>query len=191
MGKTVFTLHFAAYLGARQLAMAFAEGDGRLDRRTLAVEDAVRELVGTAPHLTRRLQTVQLSVSGGKSVRRLELVDTSGLGDGIHPSSEVRRAMAQTLSTVRDARVILHLIDAARAGAAGTVAALGEVDYQVAQFAQIRGGYAILANKMDLPRAEEGLRAIRREFPGHTVLPISALHRHGFREVRRFVWRHL
>lgn len=190
-GKTVFTLHFAAYLGVRRLNLAFAEADGRLYRREYGVEEAVRDLVGPSPHLTRRLQRISLEIPGGKGVKRFDLVDTSGLMDGIHPDREVRRAMAQTLSVVREARVILHLVDAALAGQGGPVAALGDVDYQVAQFAQMRGGYAVLANKMDLPGARRGLEVIQKELAGHTILPISALHRQGFQEVRRFVWNQL
>lgn len=190
-GKTVFTLRFAAYLGVKRLRLAFAEADGRLYQREYGVEEALRDLAGPTPHLTRRLQRISLEIPGGKGVKRFDLVDTSGLMDGIHPDREVRRAMAQTLAVVRDARVILHLVDAAMAGQAGPVAALGDVDYQVAQFAQMRGGYAILANKMDLPGAQKGLEIIRKEFPGHTILPISALHSQGFQEVRRFVWNQL
>src|SRR5690606_23804423 len=90
---------------------------------------------------------------------------------------------------VRDAHLILHLVDASRAGTHGVLRAVGDVDYQVAQFAQIRDGYVILANKMDLPGAQEGLERIRREFSGHAVIPVSALHSHGFKDVKRFVWR--
>jgi len=65
------------------------------------------------------------------------------------------------------------------------------VDYQVALFAQMRGGYVILANKMDLPQAEKGLERLRLELPGHRILPISALNKRGFREVKDFVQHHL
>src|SRR5690606_33944297 len=45
VGKTVFTLQFAAYVGVRRLSMAFSETDGRRWHRVLAVDDAVKELV--------------------------------------------------------------------------------------------------------------------------------------------------
>ena len=54
---------------------------------------------------------------------------------------------------------------------------MGEVDYQLAQFAQLKRGYAILANKMDLPDAKEGLDKIKSEFSGNLIIPISALHK--------------
>lgn len=99
--------------------------------------------------------------------------------------------MAQTLAQVRQAAVILHLIDASSVTKQGAVEAVGQVDWQVAQFGGMRTGYAILANKMDLPEAASGLLQIRREFPGHVIFPVSALLKTGFAEVKQFVWRHL
>src|SRR5690606_27206382 len=106
-----------------------------------------------------------------------------------HEDASVRRAMAQTLGAVRDAHLILHVVDAAKAAGGGVVQAIGDVDYQVAHFSQIRDGYLILANKIDLPGAQRGAELIRREFSQHAVVPVSALTRQGFREVKRFVWR--
>src|SRR5690606_15009958 len=109
-------------------SVAFADPTGRTHEREYAVDEAVRELVGDSPHLTRRLQKITLEMPGPKGRKVLQLVDTSGLADGIHPNPDIRRAMAQTLYTVREAAVILHLVDAVLAGRAGPFAALGEVD---------------------------------------------------------------
>ncbi|HET7559005.1 MAG TPA: GTPase [Limnochordia bacterium] len=191
VGKTVFTLNFAAYLGQREVEIAVTSADGATRRQRLPVAAAIRRLSGDAPHQTRALHAITLSLPAGKGEKRFDIVDTSGLIDGIHADAEIRRAMAQTLSAVREAQMILHVVDASAAGREGAVAAFGEVDFQVAHFAQMRGAYAILANKMDLPGAEKGLGVIRQEFVGHTILPISALHSDGFGEVKRFVWRAL
>lgn len=190
VGKTMFALQFALFLGVAETRMAFAEAGGRRWERAVAVADAVASLTGDDPHRTRQLQSLLLDLPAGKGRRQFELVDTSGLVDGIHPDPEIRRAMAQTLATVRDAHLVLHLLDAAAAGRSG-VQALGEVDYQVAQFAQMRGGYLLVANKMDLPEAAQGLRIIRKEFVGHPIAPVSALYRQGLDQVKAFVWRHL
>ena len=189
VGKTLFVIQFAAYLGVRQLEFTFEEPSGLKRSATYTVEDALRELSSEEPHQTRCLQSIRLELPVGKGVKRFEIVDTSGLMEGIHGDVKVRKAMAQSLAAVRDADLILHLVDASKAGQEGVIRAVGDVDYQVAQFAQMRDGYLILANKIDLPHAEEGVERIRREFSGHAVIPISALHRHGFREVKRFVWR--
>ena len=61
----------------------------------------------------------------------------------------------------------------------------------MAQFGQLKPGYVILANKIDLPEAMEGIEKIKAEFPGHQILEISALHTLGFKKVKEFVKRHL
>lgn len=191
VGKTVFALNFAQYLGMVQARIAFAEAGGRRWEAAYPVADALTTLTSAQPHHTKQLQSIMLDLPAGKGTKQLELVDTSGLIDGIHPDAAIRRAMAQTLATVREANAILHVIDAAAVGTKGAINVIGEVDYQVANFAQMRGGYLLLANKMDLAGAEEGLAKLRREFVGHPVAPISALHKRGFKEVKAFVWRHI
>lgn len=191
VGKTLFAIQFAAHLGLRELTVTSKAPGGESERITYPIDVAVRELVSDGAHRTRSLQSIIVELPVGKGVKRFELMDTSGLIEGIPSDVNIRRAMAQTLAAVRDAHIVLHIIDASRATRKGAVEALGEVDYQVAQFALMRGGYLILANKMDLPGAREGLELIRQEFAGHPVVPISALERGGFREVKRFVWRWL
>ncbi|HLS91241.1 MAG TPA: GTPase domain-containing protein, partial [Limnochordia bacterium] len=189
VGKTLFVLQFAAYLGADRLEITFEEPGGEKRTETLSVDQAIRQLSSQEPHQTRCLQSIRLELPVGKGVKRFDVVDTSGLIEGIHGDVKVRKAMAQTLAAVRDADLILHLVDAAKAGERGVLQAVGDVDYQVAQFAQMRDAYAILANKVDLPNADVGVEKIRQEFSGHVIIPISALHRRGFKEVKRFVWR--
>lgn len=188
VGKTVFTVNFALYLGARELAVSFAPPDGQKALRFFGGPGALEELAGPEPHKTRSLQSTTVQVPAGKGAKRFALVDTTGLADDIHPEAEVRRGMAQTLSLLREARLILHLLDAAAVGERGPTGSVGEVDYQVARLGRAQGGgYAILANKMDLPAAPRGLEIIRHEFAGHAIFPISALRREGFEEVRKFV----
>lgn len=189
VGKTLFVLHFADFLGIQRLEVTFEDPSGERRSAVYEIAEALKILSTDEPHQTKCLQSLLLELPVGKGVKRFEIVDTSGLMEGIHRDATVRRAMAQTLAAVRDADLILHMVDAAKAGEAGVMRAVGDVDYQVAQFAQIRDGYLILANKMDLPGATRGLERIKQEFSGHAVVPISALHRQGFREVKRFVWR--
>ena len=191
VGKTLFAVNFAGYLGVSRLDIEFTTPNGETYRRTLSQREAVDELTSPNPHHTLGLQRLEIQMPGLKGKKRFALLDTSGLTDGIPEESMIRRAMAQTLAQVREAAVILHLIDASSVGKEGAVEAVGPVDWQVAQFGGMRTGYAILANKMDLPEAAAGLVQIRREFPGHVILPISALLKTGFAEVKQFVWRHL
>lgn len=191
VGKTLFILSFAEYAGMRRVAVEVREGDGRTETRPYILAQARRELVSEQAHTTRCLQSVVVEMPAGKGTRRFRLTDTVGLTDHIHQDYEIRRAIAQTLAAVLTARVVLHVVDAALAGRDGVSRALGEIDYQVARFAECRGAYAILANKMDLPDAKTGLPQLLGEFPGRMILPVSALHRRGFREVASFVRRNI
>jgi 50S ribosomal subunit-associated GTPase HflX len=189
-GKTVFTLNFAAYLGTAPLHLAVRQ-DKTTSWKTYGLDEAIEQLTSPKPHRTLNLQELVVALPARKGVKRIQLIDTCGLVEGIPEQQDIRRAMAETLAAVRDAHLILHIIDASRVKAAGTVEALGEVDYQVAQFGQLRDGYLILANKIDLPEAKEGLELIAREFAGHQVMPISALYQQGFKAVKQFVQRHI
>ncbi|MCL6548322.1 MAG: GTP-binding protein HSR1, partial [Alicyclobacillus sp.] len=64
-----------------------------------------------------------------------------------------------------------------------------DLDSQVAAFGAQHAGYLLLANKMDLPAAERGLRELCKRVPRQRVIPVSALRGTGFREVKRHVWR--
>lgn len=188
-GKSLLTLKLARSLGLMRLSLRLEPPGGDPYVRTMAAEEAVAQLVSPAPHQTRMLQSIQVELKAGKGMRRLEIVDTSGLADGIPSESAVRGAMAQTLEAARAARIILHLIDAALVGREPVDKSVGEVDRQLAAYARRRGGYAVLANKMDLPGAQEGLKRVRRLFSGAPVFPVSALHGTGLSEVLRFVRR--
>ena len=119
------------------------------------------------------------------------ILDSTGIIDGIHPESNVRKAISQTLAKIRECKIILHMIDVSNVINRGLVNSLGEVDYQIANFAQMRTGYVMLANKIDIPGSETGLNKLREEFPANLILPISALYKRGFKEVKDFVIRNI
>lgn len=213
-GKTLFALNFAEWLGVRHLELRVETGAGTTTR-ALSVNAARALLSGPTPHQTRALQSVTVAIPTGKGRRQVTIIDSTGLDDRVHDAAEIRRAMAWTIRALRRADVVLHMIDAAavgqalrgRAGGAGYAseagepppvgaagsggAALPDIDHQLARVGRLRAGYAVLANKLDLPEAGTGLDAIRRAFPGVVVIPISALGARGFKEVLRFVRRQL
>ncbi|NLM26003.1 MAG: GTP-binding protein HSR1 [Firmicutes bacterium] len=190
-GKTLFTINFAIYLGASDISLTFQDSHRGSYTRTLELEAAKQLLVSDTPHYTRVVQSAVLELPWGKGIKKFEIVDTAGLMDGIHQDPQIRRAMSQTLAVVRQADIILHILDAAKIGKNNILKTIGEVDFQVAQFGQLKPGYVILANKIDLPEAMEGIEKIKAEFPGHQILEISALHTLGFKKVKEFVKRHL
>ena len=187
VGKSLFVLHFARFLGMSHIKVTSLDPMGNRQVQAYAVDVAVRDLSGTVPHQTRRLQSVTLELPAGKGSKTFELVDTSGLMDGIHADIEVRRAMAQTLAHVREAAPYYTWLTHRRPPSEAQSALSGS-GLPGGPVRSNAGGYCILANKMDLPTAAEGLEIIRREFAGHLIIPISALYGHGFKEVKRFVW---
>lgn len=181
VGKTAFALNFAEYLGLSRVEITFNYPDGFATKQTFRLEHARQELIGQGQHKTRCLQALELDVPAGKTKKMITLTDSSGFSEGIPTDPAVRRAVAQTLLEIKQAALVLHMLDASSPGA------VGEVDRQIASYADTRGGYVILANKMDLPQAREGLERIRSQFPNQLVLPISALHKRGFKEVKAIV----
>jgi len=187
VGKTLFSLRFAFFLGAEAIRLARAGQE----REWASVDEAVRELVSDRPHQTLELQRLVLDIRGRKGSRRFELVDTGGLTDDIPASPEVRQAQVDTLGLLFQSKFLLHMLDASAVGRPGAPEAPGEVDVQLYHFGRARGRYLLLANKMDLEGALEGWREARRRFPGVPMVAVSAVTGQGFKEVRRHLQRHL
>jgi len=186
VGKTLFTLNFADFLGMNQLTITFQNRERGSYSRTLALSEAQALLVSDNLHHTQDIQSIVLSLPVGKSEKQFEILDTAGLSDGIHHNEQIRKAMAQTLRYIRQADIVFHLLDCKKIAETDILRGIGEIDYQIAQFGQIKQGYVILANKIDLPNSQEGLNKIYTEFPGNRIIPISAKNKNGFKEVRKF-----
>lgn len=191
VGKTLFTINFANYLGAKKIEFVFDFHDRGQMVKKYSIEKAIEELTCISPHKTLCLQKIYINIPVGKGKKQLEVIDTSGLIDGIHKEESVRKAISHTLAVIRHSHLILHMVDALAVLKKDSISSLGEVDYQIAQFCQLKPGYAILANKMDLPFSDTGFKNLKEEFPGNLIIPISAKHQQGFKEVIRFVKRNL
>lgn len=190
-GKTLFVLRFAQWCGCRRVVVTTEGGPGSLRlRREMEPAQAVAELVGSRPPTTRRLQSLEVAYRHGKRPARVELVDTVGLTDDVHPDAELRRGMADTLALLLSSRVLLHVLDGPRVAVRPEeLLHPDSVDVQLARFGEGRVAYAALVNKLDCPGGREGLSAVRRAWPRRTVIGISALEGWGFEGVRRFLRR--
>ncbi|MFD1674573.1 GTPase [Alicyclobacillus fodiniaquatilis] len=194
-GKTSFCLRFARYLGLRELNWMIERTDGRRERRRMALSEAEQMLSSQEPHRTQELQTLFLPVPRGKTDKMVRVTDTAGLADGLHSDASVRRAMAQTLRSMVNARVVFHVIDADAVGRElirmrnNDADALHALDMQMIALGRTRSAYIVLASKMDLPSAKEGYRWLRQHLAKEKVIAISAREGTGFQEVRRYVWR--
>lgn len=184
-GKTMFALSFTGYLGAQVIDITAREYDGLITSRHYRLEEAKAALSSSEWHKTRCLQTIMVNIPMGKGTVVVNLTDTCGISEEISSDTTVRKAMAQTLVLARQADIILHIIDAVQI--LKTYLLTPNIDQELYQYGLIKGNYAILASKMDIPAAREGLQRIRAHFPHAYVMPVSALRGHGFKEVRAYV----
>lgn len=195
-GKTLFCIRFASYLGIRELRWLMERTDGKTEEKRMTAQEAEWALSDAAKHNTRCMQSLRVQVPRGKMDRELWLTDTTGLSEGVHPEPVVREAMAQTLEALVGANLILHVVDSAALGqslqaghSAASSPAWQTLDDQITDLGRQHRGYVVLANKIDLPGAREGYRQLCRRFSKQHVIPISALHGTGFREVKHHVWK--
>ena len=187
--ETLFALNFSNYLGCKKLNIESIYFDKNRTNRTFTRKEAILQLTGKEPHKTRCLNKFPVTIPVGKKKKRITIVDSTGIVDNIHPEPDVRKAISQTLSIIRESQIVLHIIDVSAVLNKEIISSLGEVDYHIAGFCQMKPGYVILANKIDIPGSEIGLKKLRSKFPGNYILPISALHKRGFKEVKNFVIR--
>jgi predicted GTPase len=181
VGKTLFVINFAAFVGQRRLEIAGSPCDSAACTRVYSPGQARAELVDEKPHWTLSLQSVILSLYRGKPSLRVTLTDSAGLTDDIHPVSAVRRAMAGTLRRVAQTVLLLHVVD--------PVILPAGVDLDILSYGRSGGdgAYAILANKVDLPGRAVGAAALALRVAPVPVLAISALTGAGFDEVKSLV----
>lgn len=192
VGKTLFVLRFARWCGQRRLLVRLQTPAGEGEWLELDAAAAVARLVGASPPTTRCLQRLEVHWRSGEREVRLRLLDTVGLTEEVHPDPMLRRAMAETLAAVMESRVVLHLLDGPRVALAPHEIWEEEaLDAQIGRYGELRGGYAALVNKLDLPGGRAGLETVRRAWPRRVVLGISALEGWGFPGVRRFLQRRL
>jgi len=189
VGKTLFAINFSNYLGCKKINLESIYFDNSRTNKTFTRKEAILQLTDKEPHKTRCLNKFQVTIPVGKKKRQIAIVDSTGIIDNIHPEPDIRKAISQTLSIIKESKIVLHIIDVSAMLNKKTISSLGEVDYHIASFCQMKTGYAILANKIDILGSEVGLKKLRSEFPGNYILPISALHKRGFKEVKNFVVR--
>jgi hypothetical protein len=189
VGKTLFCINFAEYIGLSKIDVYFQHPDGSKRQRKFDIAEARHELSGLGQHRTRCLQSIQLELPQGKGSRQFMLTDSTGLAEGIHPNRDIRYAMAQTLEELRFADCILHMVDVGVSANSDSNPDISDIDRHISEYGQTRFGYALLVNKVDLPGSEQKVKWIQQELKPKALIPISALYRKGFREVKEYVWR--
>lgn len=189
-GKTLFTLNFADYLGSKKIDVMFRAYDGLTTCRHYNLADAKRELCSMTAHTTRSPQSLILNITVGKSTAALKLTDTCGLSESIHQEEVIRRGMAQTLSLLRSAHFIFHIVDLS-AMSANHQPIHNNIDFEIYQYGMAFQHYVLLANKIDVPVAQGNVAYLPSVFPNVLIIPISALLSNGFSEVKNHVIRNV
>ncbi len=189
-GKTLFVINFAAYLGAKKIRFTLADSLGRKHSREYPPDLARKYFTGGRPHQTRCLQSVSIKISVGKGQKNLILTDSTGLIEGIHPKAEIRKAMAQTLETLLEADLIMHMVDISQVNYWDHDHCLNMelIDRQIMDFGREHSRYILLLNKIDLFQSLTSREKIKQQFSGVPVFLISSLTEEGFAEVKSYVW---
>ncbi len=186
-GKTCFVINFAEYMGLKELKLDVRQPAGYTAMRSYSLGEARSQLISAKENFTRDVQAVKLEVPSGKVFKELKIIDSCGLSDGIHPDEEVRLSMAYTLRMLRESKLILHIIDLTNINP-GSDDILLPIDRMIMDYASLEKDYVILANKIDLNHVRKNLEIFMGRFgSSKKVIPISALYKEGFKEVKQLV----
>ncbi|MGM0470742.1 MAG: GTPase domain-containing protein [Bacillota bacterium] len=186
-GKTCFTVNFADYLGVEKLKLTLKQPAGFSSERTYQLQTAREELVASQAHTTKQVQQIELQLPAKKGSKKLELVDTCGLIEGIHSQYQIRTAMAQTLAQLRQADIILHIVDLIKLD---TIKQLPRLDLEIYNYCRDKC-YLLLANKIDLEGAANNLTYLQQKLSSKQIIPISALYQRGFKKVKSFLLKNI
>ncbi len=191
VGKTLFMINLAAYLGLREIQLDVEDAEGRNRSQRLGLERARRELVSMRAPKTLLVQSVGLEASLGRQRVRLVVVDTPGISEGIPAGTHVRHQVALTLERLMSAALVFHVVDASAVGMR-RVEAPGAFDWALMELGRnMAAAYLVVANKMDKPGSQEGLRQLKDRARGIALIGVSAVTRRGFRDVKSWMMRTL
>ncbi len=169
VGKTLLLINFAAYLGATEITR---EGP---NSARISLEQARRECVSYVAH--KHLAALTAGLTSSKFPHRgMILVDTPGIVDGVAEEAAVRQAIGRGLEELLRAQAILVVVTRELDDLASLDDALVELASRVAPT-------IIVDNKADMHPTNLGVR--RQHFADHPVLPLSAVTRRGFRELKQ------
>ncbi len=122
--------------------------------------------------------------------RRATVADIPGLIEGAHENLGLGHAF---LRHITRCRLLLFVLDMAGSEGRNPIEDLQhlrrEIDLYDARLSQ--RPWRVVANKMDLPEAEEHLAAFRQRYPDREVIAVSAKEQQGIEELKRALERWL
>lgn len=187
-GKTLFMLNFAEFLGLKKIIIKFQYPSGRSLKKEMTIDAAKAYLSSKKPYKTRCIQSTKMNIKVYKGHKELNILDSSGLMDGIHPELAIRNGIIQTLDQLENCDLILHIIDTHRVKNKGYIS---KIDKQIINYGNNKKNYALLPNKIDLDEELGDIKFLRRKLKSSNIFPISALYKTGFNEVKTFVLKSL
>jgi GTPase len=118
--------------------------------------------------------------------RRATVADIPGLIEGAHRNLGLGHDF---LRHITRCRLFLFVLDMAGSEGRSPIADLEALRREIALYDPrlSERSWFVVANKMDLPQAEENLRDFQKRFPQRTIVPISAKEGRGISELKRLL----
>ena len=118
--------------------------------------------------------------------RRATVADIPGLIEGAHLDVGLGHDF---LRHIVRCRTLLLVVDAAGSEGRDPVEDVKKIREELGLYDPLlaRRPWALVANKMDLPGAEDSLPRLAQEFPGISLIPLSAQRKDGLDELRKFL----
>lgn len=117
------------------------------------------------------------------------IADIPGLIEGAHEGAGLGHDF---LRHIERTRVLVHVLDTSGSEGRDPIEDFYKINKELSQYniKLMNKPQIIVANKMDIPEAEEGLRKIKEEFEpkGYKIYSVSAATREGIEELKYAIW---
>ena len=169
------------YLELRRIADAGFVGFPNAGKSTLlGALSAAKPKVGAYPFTTLQPMVGVVEFDG---FQRCTLADIPGLIEGAHKNVGLGHDF---LRHITRCRLLLFVVDMAGSEDRDPCEDVAKLRTEISLYDDMlaKQPWMVIANKMDLPEAEENLQHFRQRFPKVTAIPISAANEEGLTELK-------
>ncbi|WP_041643931.1 GTPase domain-containing protein [Mahella australiensis] len=177
VGKTLLLLNLAKFLGNKTIKLHFINADGNSMAKVYDIEVAKHYLCNRQPFSTMGIQWARINVGR----QYIELVDTTGLTNDMPEAIDLRSAMAQTIIFIKNASILLHVVDAS--ALSSQTLPIDDIDTVLSDTFGRNDNYLMLVNKIDMMDRTDGLsNKVTQAFnvSDDKIIYVSALNKTGF-----------